>query len=216
MKPKGPRGAPSKVYSKADLLRAMRFTKSVKAAARYLGCSYQHIKPYFKMFRVDDADINSLTLFEIHKNQQGKGIPKFLPNKRREPNVKNLVENGTGWESFTVEKIKSKLLSENYLRCECYKCGFNETRVTDYKPPLLLNFIDGNKMNYLLPNLEMLCYNCYFLFVADPMSIGQTKEIEGTQQVKAKTFEWDLEQHHVPTITDEEHLDNMRALGLLN
>ena len=57
-------GAPKKYYSKTDLLRAMRFTKSVKAAARYLGCSYQHVKPYFKMYKVDDDDINSLTLFQ--------------------------------------------------------------------------------------------------------------------------------------------------------
>ena len=205
-------GAPAKSYTKADLLRAMRYTKSVKAAARYLGCSYQHIKPYFKMFKVDDDDPDSLTLFDVHKNQQGKGIPKFLPNRRKEPKVKNIVETGSGWESFTVEKIKSRLIAENYLKDECYKCNFGERRVTDYKIPLLLNFKDGNKINYLLPNLELLCYNCYFLHVADPITIEQTREIEGNQQVKTSSFDWETEEN----IMDDEHLENMRALGLLN
>jgi hypothetical protein len=214
-KPKGAKGAPSKHYSKADLLRAMRFTKSIKAAARYLGCSYQHIKPYFKMYRLNDDDITSPTLFEIHKNQQGKGIPKYLPNRRKEPNVKNIVETGTGWESFSENKIKARLIAEGYIKDECYRCGFCEKRVTDYKIPLLLNFKDGNKVNYLLDNLELTCYNCYFLFVADPMTSDQVREIESNQQVKIISFDWETEDYK-SIATDDEHLENMRALGLLS
>ncbi|VDM11381.1 unnamed protein product [Wuchereria bancrofti] len=74
---------------------AMRYTKSVRAAAKYLGCSYQHLKPYMKMFKVDENDPNSPTLFDVHLNRHGKGIPKFLPNKRKEPNVKLIFEQGS-------------------------------------------------------------------------------------------------------------------------
>jgi hypothetical protein len=196
----------AKVISKEDILRAMRFTKSNRAAARYLGCSYQHYKPYAKLFRVDELDPNSPTLFDTHKNQSGRGIPKFLPDRRREPNVKNIVETGTGWESFSVEKIKSRLIAEGYLKDECYHCGFCERRVTDYKIPLLLNFKDGNKYNYLLNNLELLCYNDYFLLITDPLTPDQIREVEDVVQTKAVTHEWDL---------DDDHLENMRALGLI-
>jgi hypothetical protein len=196
----------AKVISKEDILRAMRFTKSNRAAARYLGCSYQHYKPYAKLFRVDELDPNSPTLFDTHKNQSGRGIPKFLPDRRREPNVKNIVETGTGWESFSVEKIKSRLIAEGYLKDECYHCGFCERRVTDYKIPLLLNFKDGNKYNYLLDNLELLCYNDYFLLITDPLTPDQIREVEDVVQTKATTHEWDL---------DDDHLENMRALGLI-
>jgi len=55
----------SKIFTKSDLLRAMKYTKSIRAAARYLGCSYQHIKPYFKMFKVDETNPNSPTLFYL-------------------------------------------------------------------------------------------------------------------------------------------------------
>jgi hypothetical protein len=196
----------AKVISKEDILRAMRFTKSNRAAARYLGCSYQHYKPYAKLFRVDELDPNSPTLFDTHKNQSGRGIPKFLPDRRREPNIKNIVETGTGWESFSVEKIKSRLIAEGYLKDECYHCGFCERRVTDYKIPLLLNFKDGNKYNYLLDNLELLCYNDYFLLITDPLTPDQVREVEDVVQTKAVTHEWDL---------DDDHLENMRALGLI-
>lgn len=195
----------AKPISKEMILRAMKYTKSNRAAARYLGCCYKHYFPYAKMFRVDDNDPESPTLFDIHKNQSGKGIPKFLPNKRKEPNVRNIVETGQGWESFTTDKIKAHLIKEALLKDECYKCGFKEKRVTDYKAPLLLNFKDGYKNNYLLNNLELLCYNCYFLYVADPLSSKQTKYIEDHSGDTAKPFEWDL---------SEEQIDNMRSLGL--
>ena len=196
----------AKIYSKEDILRAMRFTKSNRAAAKYLGCSYQHYKPYAKLFRVDDSDHNSPTLFDIHKNQCGRGIPKFLPNKHRDPNVKNIIETGTGWESFTPDKIKARLIAESYLKDECSHCGFAERRVTDYRIPLLLNFKDGNKNNYLLDNLELLCYNDYFLLVADPLTPDQVRHIQDNTTVKAVSHEWDL---------DEAHLENMKALGLI-
>jgi hypothetical protein len=185
----------------------MRFTKSNRAAAKYLGCSYQHYKPFAKIYRVDESDHNSPTLFDTHKNQSGKGIPKFLPNRRKEPNVKNIVETGTGWESFTPEKIKARLVAEGYLKEECYACGFCERRVTDYKMPLLLNFKDGYKNNYLLDNLELLCYNHYFLLVADPLTPNQVRHIEDNKEVLSVAHTWDL---------DEAALENMKALGLLD
>ena len=188
---------------KDDILRAIRHTKSNRAAARYLGCSYQHYKPYAKLFNDDETGQN---LFDLHKNQCGKGIPKFLPNRRREPNVKLIFEEGVGYESFTTTKIKTRGIAEGFLRDECYTCGCSERRVTDYKTPTLLNFKDGSKSNYILDNLEILCYNCYFLYVADPLTNDQIRHIETNQTVLAKPFEWEL---------DDEALSNMKALGLI-
>lgn len=197
----------AKPFTKSQIETAMRYTKSIRAAAKYLGCSYQHLKPFMKNLRVDENDPNSPTLFEVHKNQKGKGIPKFLPNKRREPNVKRIFEEGLGWESFTASKIKTRGIAEGYLRDECYICGCHERRVTDYKTPTLLNFKDGSKINYLLDNLEVLCYNCYFLFVGDPLTPNEKRHIEDNQTVKEKPFNWDL---------DDSQLDNMRALGIID
>ena len=196
----------AKQFTKSQIETAMRYTKSIRAAAKYLGCSYQHLKPFMKALRVDESDPNSPTLFEIHKNQHGKGIPKFLPNKRKEPIVKRIFEEGIGWESFTPDKIRMRGIAEGYLRDECYTCGFNERRITDYKIPLLLNFKDGSKCNYKIDNLEQLCYNCYYLYVGEVLTPNQIRSIEDNQTVKDKPFDWDL---------NDDQLDNMRALGLI-
>jgi len=189
--------------SKEQIQAAMNKTKSVRAAARYLNVSYQHLKKWMKLYK----DENGNTLFEAHKNQSGKGIPKFLPNRRKEPNVKNIVETGMGWESFTPDKIKTRIITEGYLVEECHMCGMTERRITDYKIPLLMNFKDGNKYNYLLSNLELLCYNCYFLYVADPLTPDQVRHIEDNTTVKSLPHTFDL---------DEAALENMKALGLLD
>ena len=57
--------------TKEMILAAMTQTKSVKAVSRYLNCSYQHVKRYMQAY-TDESTGKSL--FEIHKNQSGKGI----------------------------------------------------------------------------------------------------------------------------------------------
>ena len=140
---------PSKILTKEDLLRAMSQTRSNRAAARYLHVSYNHYKKYAKMYK----------LFESHKNQSGKGIPKFLKNSGKEPALLDIVEGRVDSSHFTPQKLKYRLIEEGYLLEECSMCGFKERRVLDYKMPLLLHFKDNNKSNYTRDNIELLCYN---------------------------------------------------------
>jgi hypothetical protein len=65
-----------KPLSKEDVLRAQRITKSNRSAARYLGCSYNHYKRYARLYTNEEGK----TLFELHLNPSGKGIPKFAVN----------------------------------------------------------------------------------------------------------------------------------------
>ena len=78
----------AKPISKDMCLTAMDKTKSVKAAARYLNCSYHHLKRYVKLY-VDEE--TGKTLFDKHKNQQGKGIPKFLRASGKEPALVDII-----------------------------------------------------------------------------------------------------------------------------
>jgi len=207
----------TKFITKEDILRAMKHTKSIKALARYLKVSYPYIKPYMKMFKDEES---GKTLYEIHKNQQGKGIKKFMKNGYKFPNVKQIFKEGTGFESFTPEKIKVRGIQEGYLKECCYRCGFEERRVIDFKVPLLMNFKDGNHQNYLLDNIELLCYNCYFLTIGNIFTPDQIRYIEDYVTVKTKSFNWELE--HIPNNpkTDwnltEDQITNMKALGLLD
>ena len=201
------KGAPPKPLTKEVLLSAMEKTKSVKAMTRYLHCSYPHVKMWMKHYK-DEA--TGKTLFELHKNQCGKGIPKHLsshPNRKAEPSLQGIVEGRISAAHFDPQKIKIRLIEQNYLEEKCYKCGFHERRVTDYKMPLFLHFKNGDHNYYHLDNLQMLCYNCYFLFVGEIFSDRDEKQIEtGTKM--SKTTE------NVNFELDEYHVRRLRELGL--
>jgi hypothetical protein len=197
----------AKIFSKEDLLRAMKVTKSVRAAARYLNCSYQHLKPYMKSYRLDDNDINSPTLFESHKNQVGKGIPKFLTNHGKGPDLQKLLSGELYTESYSIDKFKQRLITEAILPEECSCCGFKEQRVSDYRVPLLLSFKDYNKRNWKRDNIEFLCYNCYFLTIGDIFSTKQIQGIEDYKDVpKAQEVKWEM---------DDNTYDHFKSLGLI-
>ena len=194
----------AKPISKDMCLTAMDKTKSVKAAARYLNCSYHHLKRYMKLY-VDEE--TGKTLFDKHKNQQGKGIPKFLRAKGKEPALLDIIEGKINPASFSPDKLKYRLTTEGYLEECCGNCGFTEHRVTDHKVPLILHFKDKNKLNYNLTNIEFLCYNCYFLFIGEVFSERDIKKLEDNKSVTKTTDAVDME-------LDDYHLQRLKELGL--
>ena len=185
-------------------LTAMDKTKSVKAAARYLNCSYHHLKRYMKLY-VDEE--SGKTLFDKHKNQQGKGIPKFLRASGKEPSLIDIIEGKINPASFSPEKLKYRLTVEGHLEECCGNCGFTEHRVTDHKVPLILHFKDKNKLNYNLSNIEFLCYNCYFLFIGEVFSERDIKKLEDNKSVTKTTDAVDMQ-------LDDYHLQRLKELGL--
>jgi len=157
-------GRPTKNLPKERILEAMEHTRSNKAASRYLGVSYYTYKKYAKLY-VDKE--TGMTLHNLHKNYGGKGVKKFFKKYHKIPDMIDIIEGRYNPANFDRKYIKLKLLQENYLKNECYSCGFNDRRVLDHKIPLLLHFKNENKHNYRLENMELLCYNCYFLNVGD-------------------------------------------------
>ena len=186
-----------KPLSKNQIVAAQAKTRSNAAAARYLHVSYQHYKKYAKMYN----------LFESHKNQSGKGIPKFLKSSGKEPVLLDIMEGRLAASHFDPQKLKYRLIEEGYLAEECSVCGFHERRVLDYKIPLLLNFKDNNKSNYHQDNIELLCYNHYFLLVGDVFTNKDEIQIESSLEHKGTTnaVNWQV---------DKYHLQRLKELGL--
>ncbi len=210
-----------KIYSKDDILRSMRYTKSILAASRYLGCTYNHAKSYFKMFTDEST---GKTLFEIHKNREGKGILKHITRQNKKPNLESILNGGFDFRSWSAEAIKMSLIIEGYLAEECALCNFNERRVSDYKVPLLLNFKNGNKNHYIFSNLELLCYNCYFLRVGDIFNRNQnlikSDQIDNTlKNLEEKQYILDKKEEEINLIKPEEinltdFEENMKLLNI--
>jgi hypothetical protein len=157
---------------------AMKYTRSVRAAARYLNCSYQHLKPFMKAYKDEET---GLSLFDLHKNQSGKGIPKFLNNSNfgRIAPVEEIVNGKVDASSFNAEKLKFKMIEGGYLLEQCYYCGFEERRQVDGKTPLLMMFLNGHKHDYTNGNAQLCCYNCYFLQVGSIFTDKDIEAIEG-------------------------------------
>jgi hypothetical protein len=144
----------------------------------------------------------------MHKNQSGKGIPKFITNRGKEPALLDVIEGRVPIESYTPEKLKRRLIQEGYLHEYCNKCDFSERRVIDYKVPLLLNFKDGNKKNWNIDNVELLCYNCYFLYVGDVFNTRQLDAIEDfVQPLQTNDVNWEL---------DEYYKEHFKELGIMD
>jgi len=194
-----------KPLSKEDILRAMNVTQSNRAAARYLHVSYIHYKKWAKNYDATEEDYPNL--FEQHKNQSGKGIPKFLRANGPEPALLDIIEGRIDASSFNPDKLKYRLITEGYLAEECAVCRFHERRVNDYKMPLLLNFKDNNKKNWNKDNIELLCYNHYFLQVGDIFSDKQIKGIEDHVPTYQSDVEWEL---------DDYQRQRLEELGLID
>tara|TARA_R110001592_G_scaffold64518_1_gene198244 strand:- start:25 stop:642 length:618 start_codon:yes stop_codon:yes gene_type:complete len=187
----------AKPLSKVQILAAQAKTKSNMAAARYLHVSYQHYKKWAKLYKV----------FDSHKNQSGKGIPKFLKGPKKMPHMLEIIEGRIAASSFDPNKLKYALIEQGYLSEECAMCSFKERRVLDYKMPLLLHFQDGNSNNYSLDNVQLLCYNHYFLTVGDIFNDKDVKQIETKQEHfgTSEKVEWEV---------DDYHLQRLKELGL--
>ena len=195
-------GRPSKILKKEDIQRAMKMTRSNRAAARYLHVSFTHYKKYAKMYKDEES---GSTLYELHKNQAGKGIPKFLSNGGKEPPIIDLIEGRVPVEHFDPQKIKQRLIFEALIEEKCAYCGFSERRVLDTKVPLVLTHKDGNKKNWNLDNLEFLCYNHAFLYATSPITDKQVEAMEDYVDRNVEEVDWELDEHHI------EHL---KELGL--
>ena len=70
-----------------------------------------------------------------------------------------------------------------------------------------MNFKDNNKKNYRKENIELLCYNCYFLYIGDVFTKRDVQQIEDHISVSKTTNAINFE-------VDEYHLKRLRELGL--
>lgn len=202
-----------KHFSKDDILRAMRHTKSVRAAARYLGTDYLVVRAFFKMYKDEKT---GKSLFELHLNRKAIGIPKHFKGGSKQPSLESILNSEVDWKNFPLYKLKERLIFENYLVEECNICKFNERRVHDYKIPLLLNFKNGNRNHFVYDNLELLCYNCYFLRVGNMFDENQNQSGFLTKQQSKeipKQSYHDDDINEIPELNSELE-ENMKSMGI--
>jgi len=138
---------------------AQRHTNSNAAAARYLNVPYGRYKQYAQLYG----------LFERHLNLTGKGVDKGFSKRPTSIPLREILEGKH--PTYSISKLKNRLVARGKLHEVCSLCGFQERRVTDNKVPLMLSFKDGDRTHMALDNLEVLCYNCMFLTTGAPSAV---------------------------------------------
>jgi len=196
----------AKHLTKEQILMAMRNTKSNRAAARFLNCSYTHYKMWAKRYNEFDG---GRTLFDVHYNQKGVGIAKWgnVRKKKSIWSVLDVVEGRVSHTHFKPQEIKKRMVEEGILKEECAMCGFHDRRLTDYKMPLILNFKDNNPTHYNLGNIRFLCYNCYFINHGDIFNKQDINQLETHIPTNGTTEAIDFQ-------LDDYQLDQLEKLGL--
>lgn len=202
-KPKSNRGQDLDIERQA-IERAMRETMSNKAAARFLGVSYNTYKKYAKIYRNEEGK----TLFEVHMNQAAKGIPRFGKRRHDKASIIDIMEGRVPKTFVSIKILKRQIIEHGIMAEECCRCGFKEQRVLDYKVPLIMNFRDGNKKNWSLSNVEFLCYNCYFLCVGEVFTNKQLSVMEDYTDVRSVSIDLDLPVKHEEAIKESIDLEN--------
>lgn len=199
------KGRPRKILSKDQILSAMKRTLSNLAASRYLHVSYPHYKKYAKLYKDEET---GKTLFELHKNRSGKGIPKMnsVGSEFNTENLRKVLDGKAPIYSWSPKVLKTRIIQAGLVEEKCDRCGFSERRVVDSKVPLILYFRDGDKSNWNKKNLGFLCYNCYFLYIEDIFTKRQIDAVEDyTDEKKTEDITWELSQ---------EMLEHFEELGL--
>lgn len=197
-------GRPGRDLTEAVIRNAMKHTQSNFQAARYLNVTIETYRKYSKMYIDQESGKN---LYELHKNNSGKGIKRVRWKHDISVEKINDIMASESYRAINQQKLKNRLIYEGILRMECYLCGHHEKRVVDYKQPLILNFIDGKKNNWQIENLRMLCYNCYYLYVGNLFSEKQIRRLEDANAPLLKKDEIDWE-------VDDTFLAHFRDLGL--
>lgn len=150
-----------KVLLQSQIESAMKVTRSNRSAAEYLRVSYNFYKKYAKRY----FNAEGKSLFEAHTNQSGKGIRKLhgSAGKQNRHKIEDIL---TGKHpEYAGDKFFSRLIRGGYVQEKCDRCGFCQKRPTDLKTPLILHYQNGNVRDYRIENLEVLCFNCYFVYV---------------------------------------------------
>ena len=129
---------------KQEILNWIEENQSKAFICKELKCKQETLNKYLKLMDI-----------EYKGNQAGKGISK--PNSQY-MDLKTYLQNS---QDIQINKIRIKLLRENYKEAKCENCGL--TQWLGQEIPLEVHHKDGNRHNNTIENFQLLCPNCHAL-----------------------------------------------------
>jgi hypothetical protein len=120
----------------------------------------------------------------------------------------DILEGVVSTTLISMKEVKMRLISEGYIKEECSSCGYKNKRNIDQKVPLLVHYVDGNKRNWRLENLQFLCYNCYYIHIGDIFEQRQIDAMEDYKFIQTKPIDFELPKIHEEDIKETINLEN--------
>lgn len=191
-------GRPKRMLLESEIMAAQSISKTEAEASRKLGVSFMTYRKYAKMYG----------LYGRVANAAGKGIAKPIKNEDSGKYPLNKILEGK-FPNYSTNRLKVRMIRGNRIEEKCNKCNFCERRISDNIMPLLLNYIDGNIKNKKRENLELLCYNCYFLYVNNPFGCRKSFKVSNSDtQIETNIEELSAEEIENIKIEVQEEIKN--------
>jgi len=150
------------VLSKEEILKAKEHCETPSACSKYLRVTYERYKETAKMYGLFELVMSSKSRLDKQKTYVSADIGKF--------SLKNILSGKC--PTYSTELFKKRFLKYQIKKMECERCGFSKNRSKDGQYPFIVNFKDGNIKNFLLENIEIVCYNCMFLYGSNKFKTG--------------------------------------------
>jgi len=153
---------------------------SASECARYLSIKYTTFRRHAMKYQYPGTDMSYFEYVKSTRNDSAKKTARnfYRPGGLVVPKkvfTEEQIINGD-YTLVTPVKIRQYLVRFGYLADCCHHCGYNEKRFTDGLSPIVLNFKDGNILNKRLDNVELLCYNCFFMLGIPIYDYGKLQE----------------------------------------
>lgn len=191
---KSPENVKTTYNGKADILteavlkRAIEKTQSNAEAAHYLKVDYRTFKKYASAIMTETGK-------SLYESNLRKNVPGMNMNLRKRTVLSRITKKilttdilSNNRPNYPLALLKPKLIRFNFLEDKCACCGFDEERLIDGKKPLVLVF-KNEEANYSLENLQILCYNCYFLTVGNLLGNRKVKLKDLKNEEKITDFD---------------------------
>lgn len=170
------RGRGFRPLLKSEIEEAKTHSPFAAAQARWLGVHPKTYRKYATLYGIYEPKPNEKGKRNMFDPQRGKfPLTEILEGKH--PTVSDWM-------------VKDKLIRSGIVPPQCNICGYDKRRITDKKICLLIDHKDGDKTNFKLENLQLLCLNCTFecgrgyirrgnhMFDPDWIQGAQTDEID--------------------------------------
>lgn len=150
------------VITESDLKKVAEIARSGKHASELLGVSKKRFDQFAKIYNHESG----VSYYDYFKSLSTRNsVYKKSKRETKEYYVDILLGKEKVPLDMDLEELKNNLTFYGLVADKCMwpDCGFCERRPHDYKIPTVITFKDGDRKNGKEDNIDILCFNHYFI-----------------------------------------------------